>query len=346
MATNRETDLIDAALARFGELTGFQATQEILQIRQDNGPNGQALVADGRIRVAEGNRQWTYVVECKAGVDRMAILHGVHNRLQRFKEEGLFVAPYLTPELAKQCQEMGLQFLDTAGNAYLRRDGLYVLIMGQKPDKALLRVDKPMRAFDRTGLRVVFALLADPALLQAPYRDMAKAAGVALGTVGWILTDLREHGFLVEDGEGQRRWIDQNRAWKTWVNNYPLRLRERLHVRRFTAKENDWWETAKPEDFGGCWGGEVAAAKLLGELIPKTATVYLPEERNAFLAKHRLRADPQGAIEVLETFWNFPIRQGTPEGIAPPLLVYADLLTIGDPRTMEQARRIHDHYLA
>jgi hypothetical protein len=90
----------------------------------------------------------------------------------------------------------------------------------------------------------------------------------------------------------------------------------------------------------------VAAAKLLGDLIPKTITVYLPEDRKDFLAKHRLRADPQGPIEVLETFWDFPQPQEAPDGIAPPLLVHADLLAIGDPRTLEEARKIHDRYLA
>jgi len=202
-----------------------------------------------------------------------------------------------------------------------------------------------MRAFDRTGLRVVFTLLAAPDLMQATYRDLAKAAGVALGTVGWILTDLRDHGFLVEI-EGQRRWVDRPRVLQAWTTNYPLRLRERLRVRRFAAKDDTWWEAAKPEAFDGFWGGEVAAAKLLGDLIPKTVTVYLPEDRKDFLAKHRLRADPQGPIEVLDVFWDFPPPQEAPGGIAPPLLVHADLLAIGDPRTREEARRIHDRYLA
>jgi hypothetical protein len=222
---------------------------------------------------------------------------------------------------------------------------LYVLVAGKKPDKALRRIERPMRALDRTGLRVVFALLAAPDLMQAPYRDLAKAAGVALGTVGWILTDLRDHAFLAEIG-GQRRLIDRQRALQAWTTNYPLRLRERLYVRRFAAKEDTWWETARPEAFGGYWGGEVAAAKLRGDLIPKTVTVYLPDDRKDFLAQHRLRADPQGPIEVLDVFWKFPQAPGNPEGIAPPLLVHADLLTIGDPRTLEEARRIRDHYLA
>ena len=339
MTPFREAELIDAALARFGELTGLQATPEVL----GGGPDPRP---DGWIRIADGNRQWTFVVECKTNVDRMATLHGVQNQLRRFTGKGLLIAPYLAPELARKCQEMGLPFMDAAGNAFLKEEGLRVLVMGQKPDKAFLRKEKPMRAFDRAGLRVVFALLMQPNLLQAPYREIAKAAGVALGTVGWILTDLREHGFLMEDNQGKRRWLDRQRAIQAWTTNFPLRLRERLRTRRFVAKDHTWWEDAKPEDFGGYWGGEVAAAKLMGDLIPKTATLYLPEERNAFLAKHRLRADPQGPIEVLDAFWELPQNREIPDGIAPPLLIYADLQGIGDPRTLEQARILYERYLA
>lgn len=339
MTNLREAELIDAALARLCEITGLHATQAPREGQQNPQP-------DGRIEITTDDQHWTFVVECKAHIDRTAMLHGVQNQLQKFNEEGLLIAPYLTPELVRHCQEMGLGFLDAAGNAFLKREGLYVLVTGQKPDKILFQPEKPMRAFDRTGLRVVFALLAMPGLLQAPYRVIARAAGVALGTVGWILTDLREHGFLVEDAKGTRRWIDRQRVIQAWTINFPLRLRERLHVRRFTAKDNDWWQTATPEAFGGYWGGEVAAAKLMGDLIPKTATLYLPEERNAFLAKHRLRADPNGPIEVLETFWEQFDNQEPPVGIAPPLLVYADLQNIGDPRALEQARMIHDRYLA
>ncbi|WLT30888.1 type IV toxin-antitoxin system AbiEi family antitoxin [Geothrix sp. PMB-07] len=336
MIIHREVELIDAALARFEAQTGLQAIRE---------PIEDHLGPDGRVRIIDGPRQWVFDVECKNRVDRLAMLHGVQAQIQGFANAGLLMVPYLAPELARQCQSIGLPFMDAAGNAFLKREGLYALVTGQKPDKALLRPEKPMRAFDRTGLRVVFALLAAPKLVQAPYRDLAKAAGVALGTVGWILTDLREHGFLV-DIVGERRWIDRQRVIQAWTTNYPLRLRERLRVRRFAAKDDTWWENANPGAFGGFWGGEIAAAKLHGDLIPKTVTIYLPEDRKDFLAKHRLRADPQGLIEVLDVFWDFPPAPEIPEGIAPPLLVYTDLLTIGDPRTLEEARRIHDHYLA
>lgn len=339
MATFRENELIDAAMARFGEQTGLQVTRQVHEA--ELGP-----WAHRGIKIIEGNREWVFPVACKTNMDRVTALNQVHLQLVGFPVAGLLVVPYLAPELRQKCQEIGLQFMDAAGNAFLKQQGLYVLIVGQKPVKAGLWKERPTRAFDKTGLRVVYAMLAEPALMQAPYRDLAKAAGVALGTVGWILTDLREHGFLVEDAEGQRRWIDQQRAIQAWTTNFPLRLRERLNVRRFTAKEPDWWKNANPEAFGGCWGGEVAAARLMGDLVPKTVTLYLPEERNEFLAKYRLRADPHGLIEVLDTFWTFPENHQVHFGTVPPLLIYADLLGIGDPRTLEQARMIHDHYLA
>jgi len=339
MAALREVELLEAALTRFHEATGICVTQHPLA--RVPGPQ-----ADAQLQFTDGNHKWTYLAEVKAQVDRVATLYAVQNQIQRFPGEGILIAPYLAPEVAKKCKEIGLPFLDAAGNAFLRQEGLFVLVAGQKPDKALFRPEKPMRAFDRTGLRVVFALLVEPTLLQAPYRDIARAAGVALGTVGWILTDLREHGYLVEDRKGIRRWIDRERVIQTWNTNFPFRLRERLRARRYATKESDWWKVAEPEAFGGYWGGEVAAAKLTGELIPKTVTLYLPEERNAFLAKYRLRADPQGQVEVLDTFWEQTHHEELPAGTAPPLLVYADLNHIGDPRTLEQAKVIHDRYLA
>ena len=335
----REAEIIDTALVRFRELTGLDITQQAANYHP-------GLRPDGWIQIVQGDRQWPYVVECKANVDRVAILHQVKDQLGRWPGNGLLIAPYLAPEVARNCQEIGLPFLDVAGNAFLKEEGLFVLVTGQKPDKAWIRREKPRRAFDRTGLRVLFALLAEPELLQATYRDIAKAAGVALGTVGWVLTDLREQQFLVEDRQGQRRWLDQTRVIQTWVNNFPLRLRERLNPRRFRAANEDWWKEANPENFGGYWGGEIAAAKLMGELVPKTATVKLAKIQHPFLVAHRLRADPQGPIEVLDAFWDLPPGNRTPIGIAPPLLVFADLQWIGDPRTLEQARMIHDRYLA
>jgi len=334
-----EADLIEPAVERLHAATGLVA--EILPLVE--GAPGRP---DGRIRVKHKGRWITFWVEVKARVDRVATLQQVQDRLKLLDGPGLLLAPYLTPEMTRRCQEMGLPFLDAAGNAFLVDEGLFVLVTGNKPGKTLTRPERPTRAFEKAGLRVVFVLLVEPRLLNAPYREIARAAGVALGTIGTILGDLKEHGFLVEDRQGARHWVDRERAVQAWTTNFPLRLRGTLQPRRFRPANEDWWKDTEPQVFGGFWGGEVAAAELTRELVPKTVTIYLKGDRNRFLTAHRMKADPRGLVEVLDAFWNLPEPRTDLPWLVPPLLVYADLEGIGDPRTLEQARLIHDQHLA
>lgn len=346
-----ETELLEQALNHLRVNTGLEARIEAPKFTPS--PLIQHYRPGARIVVTHKNRETAYWVEIKKQVDRHAALLAfnelaTHTGLKELEAKGggLLVTRYLTPELAERCRKMRLQFLDAAGNAYLDQDGLFVLIQGQKLTGPMAKKETPTRAFDRTGLRVVFALLAAPNLLNGTYRDIAKTAGVALGTVGWILTDLRERGFIVDGQDGIRRWIDPERAMRTWATNYPMRLRNRLHPKRYRAADEDWWKQANPAKFGGQWGGEIAAAKLRGNLVPNTATIYIHGDRHPFLAAHRLRADETGTIEVLDAFWDFPEGPNQETDLVPTLLVFADLEEVGNPRTYEEAKRIHDDYLA
>ena len=60
--------------------------------------------------------------------------------------------------------------------------------------------------------------------------------------------------------------------------------------------------------------------------------------------QHRLRADPQGTIEILDAFWNFQLEGPQPD-LVPPLLVYADLMATLDPRNLEVAKRIREQHI-
>ena len=102
--------------------------------------------------------------------------------------------------------------------------------------------------------------------------------------------------------------------------------------------------------YGAQWGGEVAADKLTGYLKPETATLYVRPEKERknvtqLIATHRLRADPTGEIELLDTFWDFPVEPEHPE-VVPALLVYADLVATQDPRNLDVARLVYDRKIA
>ena len=55
-----------------------------------------------------------------------------------------------------------------------------------------------------------------------------------------------------------------------------------------------------------------------------------------------MRPAPDGNVEILGKFWGF---ESAPPELAPPLLIYADLLATGDARCLEAARRWRDDSL-
>lgn len=193
-----------------------------------------------------------------------------------------------------------------------------------------------------SALRMIFVLLSAPELLNRPYREIAAAARVALGTVGGVFDDLRERGLLA--GSDDRRLLDPAALRQEWAINFPLRLLPKLNVRRFTAEDPAWWQQAELPAAHAWWSGEVAAAKLTGQLVPGAQTLYVesaarPAVTMELVKRHRLRADPAGTLEIIDAFWHLDVVRMA-EVTAPPLLVYADLQRTRDPRNAEAAALI------
>jgi hypothetical protein len=346
--TDLEINILDHALRALKRTTGL--TAELVQ-RQPKALKGYA--PDAAIEIKEGRKRFPFFAEIKA-VDRAVALAAVKNRLEPYGRKGVLIAPYLTAELARHCRDrLDLQFIDTAGNAYLRTTGLYVFVRGDRPHGPTAPMATGARGGGTaTGLRAAFVLLCRPELLNAPYREIAEAAGIGLGTVGWAFFDLERQGYLAAAPKRRnRRLLEPARLLEAWVTNFPTRLRPKLNPRRFQAPGPGWWEQARLPD-GARWGGEVAAAKLTHHLKPAAATIYL-EPANArealatLVQEHRLRADPHGNVEILDAFWKLPELpvKGTPPDLVPPLLVYADLMATLDPRNLEVAKRIRGQYV-
>jgi len=302
------------------------------------------------IDIRGAGKRHRYVAEMKR-VDRAVTLATVKHQLELYGKPGVLIAPYLTPELANYCKDkLDLQFMDTAGNAYLRAPGLYVFIKGEKPQGGAANGIGTRGGGTATALRVVFALLCKPELLNAPYREIVDAAGVALGAVGWVFFDLEGRG-LVGGGQRKRnrRFLEPKRLLDEWVTNYAIKLRPKLNPRRFRAPDTNWWRKVHLTEGRAWWGGEVAADHLTHYLKPAACTIYLNprnqrETLGALVAKNKLQADLEGDVEFLDRFWNFTV-PGIRPNLVPPLLVYADLLATLDPRNLEVAKMIRERYL-
>lgn len=308
--------------------------------------------ADAHLEIEADGVRYDYVAEIKR-VDRFVFLADIKNKMAMLADKALLIAPRITNELADKCRELDLQFLDASGNAYLRRPGLLVFVKGMRPaDKDdQLPEEEGRRVGTATHLRVQFALLCKQRLLNATYREINEIANVALGTIGWVFTDLNQRGYTTGGkGKANRVFLERQKLILEWVMNYPIKLRTKLNSKRFRAPIKGWWETVDVTRYGAQWGGEVAAEKLTGYLRAHAVTIYFHKENKQknltrFVIENRLQADPQGDIEVLDAFWDFADEVVTPE-TAPPILVYADLLATLNPRNLETAKLIYDQYIA
>lgn len=349
-----DKEILDNAAAALKAETGRELLVKREQQVKRGGEHIDAVVT------LEGTE---YNAEVKRWVQQ-ANLGALMYQLEKLPGRALLVGDYVNRKLAKRLKDAGIQFIDAAGNAYIDQDNLYLNVQGNGPLATLTTGEhreppttmplgpgvKPMqqggtgRAFTPTGLKVLYELIMTPELIGEPYRVIAQRADVALGTVGWVINDLKARGFVLNHGK-HKQLKATGKLVEDWVEAYPLRLRTKQVVGRFVADDGHWWQHFDLAPHAAQWGGEVAAAKMTRYLKPKIATVYVRGDIRKFLQAARLirrgHDDEQTNVEVLRPFW----LQDEPGDTVTPLLVYADLIATADTRNIETARIIHDEYL-
>ncbi|WP_372971504.1 type IV toxin-antitoxin system AbiEi family antitoxin [Marinobacter sp.] len=290
-----------------------------------------------------------YSVELKRWVQQSNV-GTIAAQLRRMPSPALLVADYVNPNMADRLRDVGVQFIDTAGNAYLNQNTFFVFVKGNRTPSPHTSPRKTSRAFNASGLKLIFSFLVEPNLVGETYRKMAETSDVALGAIGWVLNDLKDKGYVREHGKkGSRSLESTMELLDRWVETYPEKLLPELDMGLFQAKSDMPWKEIKPEAFGGCWGGEVGASLLDNYLSPAQGMLYLPREKlKNLVMEHRLRKSPENTanssetLQIYEKFWRYdPDNLHQNSCVAPDILVYADLLASGDPRNLEAAERLY-----
>lgn len=305
--------------------------------------------ADALVRIAYGGQEALYAVEVKRAM-RPATLGGVLNQLDRLGQQALLVTDYVTPPMAETLRARGVAFIDAAGNVYMEHPGALIWVKGQKPTAP----EVPLalgRAFQPTGLQVLFALLCNPELINRPYRELGAIAGVAHGTVGWVIPDLKQQGFVADlkGKRGTRRLFQLDRLLAQWVDAYARQLRPRMLIGRYYVAKLEGWRDWPLAKHGALWGEEPAGALLTHHLRPGTLTIYADKLPGPLAARQKFLKEPApghtAIVEVRRKFWNFPGEEER-NGVTPPVLVYADLLANGDGRCIETAKIVYEAHVA
>jgi hypothetical protein len=196
-------------------------------------------------------------------------------------------------------------------------------------------------------MQPILVIMIKPDLLDRGYRAIATFAGTSVGTAHNAVQNLIRQRELIQRSNGGYIFTDRARSIDQWVILYPSVLRPSLELGRYTASERNWMpEQPTSKEIEWQFGGETAAAVMTNYLRPATMTIYcergIPKD---MIKAGQLRADRAGNIEFVKAPIELQQFENQAPHIAHPLLVYADLLAIGDARNIETARILREKYL-
>lgn len=332
---NSERGLAENALEKLKALSGAEG-------RLDARSDGTAV-----LEIEQGGTQAIFEVLFRKRLGKEAAAQVAAAEETPPEKNVLVVAEHVTEAAGALLRGEGIGYLDAAGNCYVRAEGLLLFVSGRKEERSS---ERRRRAFQKAGLKVIFALLEVPALIGAPYRTIAETTGVSRGAVGYVTRDLEALGHV--ERSGRRRVLARTPALaERWATGYAETLRPELTQGRFrfVGEGQARWKQAELEPGTDWWGGEPAADLLTGHLRPEQFTLYTRGGTSPdVLERLRVIPDADGPLEILTTFWTPKLDARTSERrnrVTSPLLVYADLLASGASRNLEIARMIRDQHL-
>lgn len=302
--------------------------------------------------------QRTYLVEVKRSLSRAGIEHLLlrsRQLLSEGREQLILFTDYVSPQLADRLKETGVNFVDQAGNVFLHWPGqLYVCIQGARPLRPKER--RTGRLFQPSGLKVLFVLLAHKDAVAWPYRELAAASGVALGSIARIMQELKDKGYLERVRQGQWRLVRKKELMDNWVGGYADRLRPKLVLNRFQPPERDLDRVLATLNtqlshrslkwaLTGGFGADALVYHYRGEHL----SLFVEQMPSELPRGLKWLPSPHGPVTVMRMFsphLMFTSEKPLPMPVAHPLLIYAELVFQGRDRELETAKLIYERYLA
>lgn len=264
----------------------------------------------------------------------------------------ILIAQYINPKMAERFKDAGLQFLDAAGNIYLRQPGKYLFVKGNKEGDFGYDENQPssgMKTLSAKALVVMYVILKERDALTWSYRMFSEKTSVSLGTISQVMRELEQQGYIASSATGGKTLLQRGELLQRWVSGYIEIWRKYRRNERWVSNEPFWHDEQQLNSLNVVIGGELAATHYLHYLNPGSAMFYASKQevddmaRTFRLLKARTDFEPGYRISFMEPMMPKALLLGD-DGYAHPLLVYAELIASKDPRNIETAKRLYDKY--
>ena len=260
--------------------------------------------------------------------------------------ETLLLAPYLAVPTAKSFIDAGISFADEVGNIHLALGDEYnwTVIGERKPPKA-----PESERITPAAVQLLFQFATNPESASWTVRDLAAAVGLSKSKVAELRLQFAHEGIFAVHG-GEKSPAVTRELRDRLISGYSQILRPKLLIGRFRYEETSL------DQFVARLSHQSAAQKIPYALTGGPAAdamqhFYRSAEVPVFLdAKWqrslRLLPDRTGPVMLFKPFGNLVYwREFEGKMVAPPWLVYAELLTGSDPRAREAAEELRQEYL-
>ncbi len=335
LVMSQDIDYVYDAGTRLEQLTGLLVTF----------PKPADKSGDGYVVI----NKHKFVLDAKAEIrkeNKLFLIDRVNQLRASAQFPILVIGRYISTEATLAFKESGINYLDIAGNCHIREKDLYVYISGQKPQQK--QITNQSKAFQEAGLKLIFRLLSNPDNIRLSYRELSELTGVSKGSISNVMNDLEHLHFVLKTKSGK---ILKNMPalLEKWVMAYHDVLYPRLVKKRMRFAKNESranWKMLPIREIAGktLWGGEPGAEILTHYLSPEKFIIYTSEGWQTVGQKLGLIPDESGEVEVAQSFWKEE-KDESLKDVAPPLLVYADLMGSGYSRNIETAKLILDNEL-
>ena len=292
----------------------------------------------------------SFIVEAKAEVresNKGIVFSDLDKLRSKTTRPIILVARFIAQDLASELRNRSINYLDVAGNAFIKENDLFIFISGQKVQR--LTKTNQTRAFQEAGIKLIFHLLRNPDNLQLSYRELAEISDIAIGSISNVMKELEEQNFILKT-QSKRILKNKDKLLNRWIIAYNDVLRPKILKKRLRFSTNEQlanWNRLRIQDIEdiSLWGGEPAAAILTGQLQPEIFYLYTNTNWQIVAKKLKLIPDTNGEIEIYQKFWKKE-DQYSNNLITPPLLVYADLVSSGYDRNIKIAQQILSNELS
>ncbi|HHY0525309.1 TPA: type IV toxin-antitoxin system AbiEi family antitoxin [Vibrio parahaemolyticus] len=286
---------------------------------------------DGTLTIWLGERLHRLLVDFKR-VHRKESLRNVKAHMQ-IDGRYVLVTNTLSDFLKDECENLGINYIDEAGNIRIVNDDLYILIT--KPYMSDGMAKQPV-AMTEGIVKCVFALFCEPTLLKSTYDEISKKAGISVSMANKAIKFLIEKNHIPKD-KVNRRFFDENSLMYDWLLSYYKHIGSKQRTIPFPPPL-DWRAIELPD--GAIWGGEAAAAELTDYLHPQNLFLYSTSQVHGYEFNKTNPKAPR--LQICRPFWGDELKINE-KGRA--LLTIAELLATQDGRNREVAEIINDQYL-